>query len=286
MLMRSKAGVLVIALCAISCGLASAALASPAPTDLTALSIDQLMDLRVTSVSKKPERFGDSAAAITVITQDDIRRSGVTSIPELLRMVPGLDVAQINSSTWAISARGFNSNFSTKLLVLIDGRSVYHLASGVYWDVQDLILEDIARIEVIRGPAGALYGANAVNGVINIITKSSKDTQGTLLTAGGGNLQPGAVSARYGGKLGDNGFFRIYAKGFRNDSFVTPAGTNARDSWSQIRTGFRMDWAPSAAELADGSRRVLRRNRRPEPVNHKPDAAEHGDNERQPGRER
>lgn len=155
--------------------LESGARAQQRPVDLTTVSIEDLMQLQVTSASKRQERFFDTAAAIYVITQEDIRRSGATSIPELLRMVPGLNVAQLDANKWAISSRGFSDLFATKMLVLLDGRSVYTpLFSGVFWDVQDTLLEDIERIEVIRGPGAALWGANAVNGVINIITKRRK----------------------------------------------------------------------------------------------------------------
>ena len=142
------------------------------------MSIEDLMNLRVTSASKNERKLSQTAAAMYVITQEDIQRSGMTSVAELMRMVPGMDVAQVDANTWAISSRGFNDRFANKLLVLIDGRAVYTLTySGVYWDVQDLVLEDIDRIEVIRGPGGTLWGANAVNGVINIITKKAEDTQ-------------------------------------------------------------------------------------------------------------
>lgn len=218
-----------------------------ASSDLASLSIEQLMDVEVTSVSKRPQRLGDAAAAIYVITQEDIRRSGMTSIPELLRMVPGLDVAQSDSRHWAISSRGFNGIYATKLLVLVDGRAVYSPAfSGVLWDVQDLPLEDVERIEVIRGPGGTLWGANAVNGVINIITKSAQDTQGLLASVGGGTEASGIGMVRYGGKLADGAYLRLYAKGFERNSFDTVAGASARDSWRQGRVGFRLDWTPSA----------------------------------------
>ena len=141
------------------------------------------MNIKVTSVPKKQEKLGKAAAAVYVISQEEIRRSGASNIPDLLRMVPGLEVAQITSNTWAITARGFNGRFANKLLVLIDGRTVYDPAfSGVYWDAQDLVLEDIERVEVIRDPGATVWGANAVNGVVNIITKDSKETQGGLLT--------------------------------------------------------------------------------------------------------
>ena len=155
--------------------------------DVTTMSLEDLMNLQVTSVSKRTQKVADAAAAIFVITQDDIRRIGATSIPDALRIVPGLEVAQIDENKWAIGSRGFNGRFDNKLLVLIDGRSVYTpLFSGVYWNVQDVMLEDVDRIEVIRGPGATLWGANAVDGVINIITKSAKNTQGGLLTCRSG----------------------------------------------------------------------------------------------------
>src|ERR1700723_2024865 len=159
--------------------------------DLGNSSIEDLMNMQVTSVSKKEQKLSRTAAAIFVITQEDIRRSGATNIPDLLRMVPGMDVAEINGSTWAVSARGFNGQFSNKLLVMIDGRIVYTPNfSGVYWDTLDVSLEDIDRIEVIRGPGGTLWGANAVNGVVNIISKTASETQGLLATGGGGTQEP------------------------------------------------------------------------------------------------
>ena len=162
-------------------------IAQTPPPDLTTASLEDLLNIEVTSVSKKEEKLFQSAAAVYVITQEEIRRSGLTSIPELLRLVPGLDVARIDGSKWAVSSRGFNNRFANKLLVLIDGRSVYTPeTAGVYWEAQDVLLEDVERIEVIRGPGGTLWGANAVNGVINIITKDSRDTQGGLVTARAG----------------------------------------------------------------------------------------------------
>src|SRR4029077_18508891 len=159
-------------ICFFACGSTRGQTTSPPQKDLASTSIEDLMNIEVTSVSKKEQKLSNVAAAIFVITQEDIRRTGATNIPDLLRMVPGLDVAQINKNTWTISARGFNLQFANKLLVLIDGRAVYTpLFGGVYWDTQDVPLEDIERIEVIRGPGGTVWGANAVNGVINIITK-------------------------------------------------------------------------------------------------------------------
>ncbi|EEF60377.1 TonB-dependent receptor plug domain-containing protein [Pedosphaera parvula] len=215
----------------------------PAKLDLTEMSIDELMKIPVTTVSRKAEEFSKSPAAIYVLTQDDIRRSGATSIPEVLRLVPGLDVAQVDSQQWAISARGFNDVFANKLLVLQDGRSVYTpLFSGVFWDVQDTILEDIDRIEVVRGPGGTLWGANAVNGVINIITKSAKDTQGVLITGGGGTYEHAFGGFRYGDKVGEDLYLRVYGKYFDRDESVRPNGSDIPDSWQMGRGGFRMDW--------------------------------------------
>src|SRR3954449_4039718 len=172
--------------------------------DVTTMSMEDLMNMQVTSVSKRSQKLADAAGAVFVITQDDIRRSGATNIPEALRMVPGIQVARIDENKWAIASRGFNGRFDNKLLVLIDGRSVYTpLFSGVYWNVQDVMLEDVDRIEVIRGPGATLWGANAVNGVINIISKKAKDTQSTVVTAGAGSEERGSAGVRYGSKIGD-----------------------------------------------------------------------------------
>src|SRR5260221_1364363 len=204
--------------------------------DLIRQNIEDLMNVEVTTASKKEQKLSETAAAIYVITQEDIRRSGATSIAEALRMVPGVNVARLNSSQWAISARGFNGRFSDKLIVLIDGRSVYTPRfSGVYWDVQDTMLEDIERIEVIRGPGATLWGANAVNGVISIITKSARDTQGSLVSAGGGTEELGFGGVRYGGQLSENTFFRLYGKYFSRDASATASGDPADDRWQMGR---------------------------------------------------
>ncbi len=206
------------------------------------LSIEQLASIEVTTVSKTEEKLSDVDAAVYVITSEDIRRSGLTSIPEILRMAPGLQVARIDSNQWAISARGFNAWFADKLLVLIDGRSVYTpLFSGVSWNIQDTLLDDIERIEVIRGPGAALWGANAVNGVINIITKKAQETQGGLIKAGGGNIEQGFGAVRYGGRIGDKGYYRAYAKYFNRGPFKKRNGHDADDDWDMARVGFRMD---------------------------------------------
>jgi len=204
------------------------------------------MNVEVTSVSRRAEKLSVAPAAISVITAEELRRSGATSIPEALRLVPGMEVARVDAHNWAISARGFNDLFANKLLVLMDGRSVYTpLFSGVYWDVQDTLLEDIERIEVIRGPGATLWGANAVNGVINIITRSARDTQGLLLAGGGGTEEQGFAAVRYGGKLGDNAYYRVYAKYFNRDDQVLPDGNDSNDRWNMARGGFRIDWDAS-----------------------------------------
>jgi iron complex outermembrane receptor protein len=220
--------------------------ARPANRDLTELSLEELVDMPVTSVSKKPEKLSQAAAAITVIPQDELHRSGVTTIADALRLVPGMEVGRVDAHTWAVSSRGFNDTFANKLLVLMDGRSVYTpLFSGVYWEVQDTVLEDIDRIEVVRGPGATLWGANAVNGVVNIITKSAKDTQGGLVVGGGGSEELGFGTLRYGGQLGENAYYRVYTKYFSRDSSVLPNGDTADDRWDMARAGFRTDWEPT-----------------------------------------
>jgi iron complex outermembrane receptor protein len=216
--------------------------------DVTAMSMEDLMNMQVTSVSKRTQKVADAAAAIFVITQEDIRRSGATSIPEALRLAPGLEVARIDENKWAIGSRGFNGRFDNKLLVLIDGRSVYTpLFSGVYWNVQDVMLEDVDRIEVIRGPGATLWGANAVDGVINVITKKAKATQSTVVTAGGGTEERAAGGVRYGSKLGDNTYYRAYTKYFDWGPSAYPSGMTAHDGWDALRGGFRADWTPAGA---------------------------------------
>jgi len=219
--------------------------------DVTAISLEDLMNLKVTSVSKREQKLGVAAAAIFAITQEDIRRSGARNIPEALRLAPGLEVARIDENKWAIASRGFNGRFTNKLLVLIDGRSVYTpLFSGVYWNVQDVLLEDVERIEVIRGPGATLWGANAVNGVINIITKGSAATQGGLVSAQVGNALLGSGGVRYGGKLGANVTYRAYSKYFKWDSSTDHGGQDAFDGWDTGRVGFRLDaGSPSADTL-------------------------------------
>jgi iron complex outermembrane receptor protein len=220
------------------------------PDSFADLSIEELANIEIISVSKKPEKLSEAAAAVFVITHEEIRRSGATSIPEALRLAPNLQVARVDSSQYAISARGFNSTTANKLLVLIDGRSVYTpLFSGVFWDVQDTLLEDIERIEVISGPGATLWGANAVNGVINIITRSARDTEGTLLTGGGGNEERAFAGFRHGGKLSDNASYRVYGKYFERDSTVLASGTSVPDAWHKGQGGFRIDWSSTADTL-------------------------------------
>ncbi len=223
-------------------GLAQTNETLPPPSELKKLSVEELMDIEVTSVAKEPEPYGRAPAAIEVISGDEIRRSGASSIPEALRLADNLEVAQQNSHDWNISARGFNTDLANKLLVLIDGRSVYTpLYSGVFWDVQDYLLEDLDRIEVISGPGGTLWGANAVNGVINITTKDAKDTQGLYTEAGGGSQLEDFVGGRYGGTLATNVYYRVYGKYFGRGDGVLANGKNASDSWQMGQGGFRMD---------------------------------------------
>ena len=232
---------LTVVFCALSAG------AQQSESDLTRLSLEQLMDIKITSVAKKPQRVSQSAAAVHVITSEDIRRSGATSIPELLRNVPGLNVGKIDANKWAISARGFNGLFSNKLLVLMDGRSVYTpLFSGVFWDVQDTFLDDIERIEVVRGPGGSLWGANAVNGVINIITKNTEETTGTLVRGIHGTEEKVNIAGRFGQAIDDRSNLRLFAKNFRRDGGVLANGNDADDDWSMQRGGFRYDRKPAS----------------------------------------
>ena len=200
------------------------------------------MSIQVTTVSRAPQKVSDSPAAVFVITGDDIRRSGFTGIPEALRLAPGLEVARVDAHDWAISARGFNDVFANKLLVMMDGRSLYTpLFSGVYWDLQDTLMEDVDRIEVIRGPGATMWGANAVNGVINIITKSAQETQGGLVTAIGGSGESNGGAVRYGGQLGADTYYRVYTKYDDGNASKLPDGSDAYDGWKMGRAGFRID---------------------------------------------
>ena len=219
---------------------------TPPPVDagLDDLSLEQLLqlDLKVVSVSKRVESLNDASAAIYAITNEELRRTGHNLVPEALRVVPGMHIARYDASGWAISARGFNGRFNTKMLVLMDGRSAYTpLFGGVFWDVQDTVLEDIERIEVIRGPGGTLWGANAVNGVVNILTKPAGDTQGLYAMAGGGNEEKGFGAVRWGGKLGASTAYRVYAKYANRDDTTNVDGNRHHDAWDQYRAGFRSD---------------------------------------------
>ena len=211
-------------------------------SDLKGLSLEELLHVEVTSVQKKRQSLNRAAAAVYVITQDDIRRSGLNSIPELLRLAPGVHVGRINGNTWAISARGFNGAYSNKLLVMVDGRTVYNpLFSGVFWDAQDTLIEDIDRIEVIRGPVAPLWGANAVNGAIHIITRKADQTQGALVTAGGGNEDVSRAGVRYGGAAGANTAYRIYGQSSASAQRA-PYGSNLKGgTWGLAQGGFRVD---------------------------------------------
>jgi iron complex outermembrane receptor protein len=213
--------------------------------DLKHLSLEQLGDVEVTSVSKDPRQVHKTPASIFVITQEDIRRSGATSIPEALRQAPGVEVGRVDANHWSVAIRGLAGQFSKDLLVLIDGRSVYTpLFAGVYWDAQEMMLEDVERIEVIRGPGGTIWGANAVNGVINIITKSAENTHGALATLGGGNVDQGTGGARYGGTVGKDFNYRVYGIGsIRGPEFHSDG--EAFDQWRMGQMGFRTDWKSS-----------------------------------------
>jgi iron complex outermembrane receptor protein len=229
------------------CPLLSAQPQSSPPPDLADASLEDLMNIEVTSVSRKEQKLSHAAAAVYVVNQESIRRSGATNIPDLLRMVPGVDVAQIDANTWAISVRGFNDRYANKVLVLVDGRTVYTpTTSGVYWDQLDVPLEDIDRIEVTRGPGGTVWGANAVNGVINIITKSAKATQGAVVSAGGGSQGAARGLAQYGGEIGQSGTYRVFGDYLNQDSLTASDGHSpAADGWHMLHGGFRSDWTLS-----------------------------------------
>jgi iron complex outermembrane receptor protein len=230
-------------LCVLLFAVSLGAQAPPDPgSGLKGLSLEQLGNIEVTTATRQPVTVNRTPAAVYVITREDIRRSGATSIPETLRLAPGVEVARIDSVKWAIGIRGFESRLSREILVLIDGRTVYDPSfHGVYWEVQDTLLEDIERIEVIRGPGGTIWGANAVDGVINIITRNSKDTKGGLVSAGGGTVNQGFMDARYGGSNGKGFDYRIYAKGSTESPESHPTGQQF-DDWRRAQAGFRTDW--------------------------------------------
>lgn len=216
---------------------------------LKTLTLEELGNVQITSVSKAPEPVYKTAAAIYVITQDDIRRSGATTIPAALRLAPGVEVARIDSNKWSVGIRGFGSNLSRDVLVLIDGRTVYStLLAGTYWNAQNVLMEDVDRIEVIRGPGGTIWGPNAVNGVINIITKSSKDTQGAMVSAGAGNTEQGFLNIRYGGSDAAKSLtYRVYGMGFNRGPEYHSDGLNY-DRWRNIQGGFRTDWQKNSRD--------------------------------------
>ncbi len=247
---RASAGLVGIAVC-ISFGLNSAFAQAPAttatsPQALKKLSIEELMDLEVTSVSRRPEKLSETGSAIQVITSEDIRRSGATNLPEVLRLASNLHVAQVDSSQWAISGRGFNNTLANKMLVSIDGRSVYTpLHAGVFWDIQDILLEDIDRIEVISGSGATLWGANAVNGIISITTKRAQETQGYLVDTGGGSQPRSFLNLRYGGRIGSSSYYRVYGKAFGRERSVFSNGRDANNRWRMGQGGFRLDWLKS-----------------------------------------
>ena len=212
--------------------------------DFADLSLEELMSIEVTSVAGVEQQWFKTPAAMYVITGDDIRRTGHRSIAEALRLVPGMNVARLDSSAWAISSRGFNGLFANKLLVLIDGRTVFDpLFSGTFWDVQDTVLDDVDRIEIIRGPGATLWGANAVNGVINVTTKSSQETQGLYVSGGGGDEDAGFATVRYGDRFSDNVYYRVWGKYHNHDSFKSLSGGDGPDDWDMSRAGFRVDIA-------------------------------------------
>ncbi|MGC9949248.1 MAG: TonB-dependent receptor [Bryobacteraceae bacterium] len=217
----------------------------PSPSDLADASLETLMNLEVSSPSRQEQKLGQTASAVYVITQDDIRRSGMSSIPELLRMVPGVQVARIDASSWSVTARGFAGQFADKMLVMIDGRSIYnHLNAGVYWEQNAVPLNDIERIEAIRGPGATMWGANAMNGVINIITKPARETQGLAVETGGGSEERASGSMRYGGAAGNRVSYRAYADYFQ-DGPLSSAGQAAYDRWDSAQGGGRLDWQTS-----------------------------------------
>lgn len=232
--------VLLAAAAALSGGGTEVAAADSA--NLADLSIEELMNEVVTSVSKKEESLFDAAAAVSVLSNDDLRRSGATTVADALRLVPGLNVGSVDASHWAISARGFNNLYANKLLVLVDGRAVYTpLFAGVYWDAQQMLLENVDRIEVIRGPGATVWGANAVNGVINIVTRSAQDTQGGLVSAGVGNPHQVMAGARYGGQIEEDTQYRLFAGYRKEDGYLLANGGDAGDAWQGLQGGFRLD---------------------------------------------
>ncbi|MEX2301720.1 MAG: TonB-dependent receptor [Bryobacterales bacterium] len=248
-----------------------AGVATPQPAaqrDLTELSIEDLLNIEVTSVSRREQKLSQSASAVYVITQEDIRRSGMTTVPDALRMAPGVQVAQIDGNRWAVSIRGFTGRFANKLLVMIDGRTLYlGTSAGVYWEAHDVLLEDVERIEVVRGPGATMWGSNAVNGVINIITRHASETQGGLVSGGGGNQEGGFGGVRFGGRAGPRLHYRLYSKYLSRSGGLLDGGERAADNLQRLQGGFRLDWQPTdsdelmfsgdAADTGAGSRLSL-----------------------------
>lgn len=246
---RAAAARTTLALLVLS-AILSPASAAPRTRALADLSIEELLNESITSVSKRETPLGEAPSAITVLAAEDILSHGITSLPEALRLVPGLDVARIGASQWAISSRGFNDQYANKLLVLLDGRSVYTPAfGGVFWDAQDIVLDDLDRIEVIRGPGATLWGANAVTGVINITTKPAKDTQGGRITLNAGSENRLSATVRHGGALSPTAHYRVYVKRFERAGLEDAAGARTPDAWDAWRAGFRTDWQASARDL-------------------------------------
>jgi iron complex outermembrane receptor protein len=219
---------------------------APAP-DYSALDIDELARVRITSVSRRPELVARAAAAVTVISREDLRRSGASTLPDMLRAVPGLDVARVGARDWAVSARGFNSQLSNKVLVIIDGRTVYSpIFGGVFWDALAIPLDEVERIEVIRGPGATLWGANAVNGVVNIITRAAAESDGGRIAISSGTRMPIRGGVRYGNTFGEGAAYRVYAGGRDRRPAMLADGTDAADDWRFGQAGFRLDGAPGA----------------------------------------
>jgi len=252
---RRRIGARIVAGVLVAAASSAIAAAQTPNTDLLQISIEDLMNVQITSASRKEQRAADTAAAVYVITRDDIRRSGMTTLPDLLRLVPGVQVAQINSNSWAISMRGFNDLLADKVMVLVDGRTIYNpLFSGVFWDAEDLMFEDVERIEVIRGPGGAVWGANSTNGVINVITRSAAETRGTVARAGGGTSGRGEMALRHGGSLGGDTSYRVFSQWSSYGDTQTIGGSAANDSWHNVTGGGRIDRSAGAdALMVDGS---------------------------------
>lgn len=214
--------------------------------DLTDLSLEELMDVRVSLATRKPGRLSEIAAAVDVVTGDDMRRTGAENVPDALRQVPGMEVGRLDASKWALSSRGFNGLYSNKVLVLLDGMSLYSpVFLNVLWESMDIAPEEVSRIEVIRGPGATLWGAGAMNGVISIATREAAETQGLSLGAGTGTEQRALLSGRWGGAIGKKAFYRVYGRAIRHDGFINSGGGPAGDHWNRQAGGFRLDWKPS-----------------------------------------